>query len=563
MGLALYKKKRSFDKTPEPSGKKTAAGNELRFVIQKHDASHLHYDFRLEMGGVLKSWAVPKGPSTDPDVKRLAMMVEDHPYDYRNFEGIIPKGNYGAGTVMIWDEGTYEPADIENKSPEKNLLQQLKSGKLKFILNGSKLKGEFALVKSHGRGENEWLLMKLKDKYASSTDITQKDKSSRSKKTLAQIASTSKNFYKSNRAASNSSNKIKKEKPTKPTKKNAEQKPDEEIKHLLEKCRKSPLPADIKPMLATLVDTPFADDQWLYEIKWDGYRAVSYLYNGIIEIRSRNNLSFNNKFKPIVDALKDWNINAVIDGEIIAADQKGHANFQQLQGFAKNGGEANLIYYVFDLIWYDGKRVADLPLIERKQILKNICPEDNAVIKYSDHIIGNGKAFFEEALKQGLEGVMAKKIDSEYITAFRSRNWLKIKNSKNLEAIICGFTKPRRSRQFFGAIILGRYEGDKLIYIGHSGSGFDEKGLKDMYKKFQPLISNKCPFAVKPKTNMPVTWLKPKLVCEVKYSEWTEEKNLRHPIFVGLREDKTAADEKNEKIVHPPSKKKIKKTNGR
>ena len=326
------------------------------------------------------------------------------------------------------------------------------------------------------------------------------------------------------------------------------------------------MPVDIKPMLATLVDQPFEDNGWLYEIKWDGYRAVSYLYNGMVEVRSRNNLSFNDKFKPITTALKNWNVNAVVDGEIIATDQKGHANFHKLQGFAKNGSGANLIYYVFDLIWYEGRNITALPLTDRKKILANICPKDDSVIRYSDHVEGGGKSFFNEALKQGLEGVMAKKMDSEYITSFRSRNWLKIKNNHQLEAIICGFTTPRRSRKFFGAIILGKYfpqdasHGKALKYIGHSGSGFNDQGLKYLAEKFKSLITEKCPFSAVPKTNMPVTWLKPKLVCEVKFSEWTDEKILRHPIFVGLREEKTADGEKNEKVVHAPKKRRKNKS---
>jgi len=337
----------------------------------------------------------------------------------------------------------------------------------------------------------------------------------------------------------------------KPTKKNKEL-----IKSIVEKGRKSPLPVDIKPMLATLVDQPFEEIGWLYEIKWDGYRAISYLYNGMVEIKSRNNLSFNDKYRSVAAALKQWNINAVVDGEIVAIDQKGHANFQQLQNFAKNGSEAHLVYYVFDLIWYEGRNLTALTLLERKQILESICPKDQSVIRYSDHVEENGKSFFEAAMKQGLEGVMAKKMDSEYITDFRSRNWLKIKNSQQLEAIICGFTSPRRSRKHFGAIILGKYFGKELKYIGHSGSGFNDESLKDLFKKFQPLITDKSPFQVVPKTNMPVTWIKPKLVCQVKFSEWTDEKILRHPIFAGLREEKKASDEMNEKVVHAPKKKK-------
>jgi bifunctional non-homologous end joining protein LigD len=554
MSLALYKKKRSFSKTPEPSGSKNREGTSLRFVVQEHAASHLHYDFRLEMDGVLKSWAVPKGPSLDPTVKRLAMMVEDHPYDYRNFEGIIPKGNYGAGSVIVWDKGTYESADIETadkKSQEKNLLHQLHAGKIKFELHGEKLCGEFALVKAFGRGENVWLLMKIKDKYASATDITKKNKSVISKKTLSQIEKTSNNIYGKKTIDPEKNNKSSDTKTTNQSDKNAK---------IVLAGKKSAMPENVKPMLATLVDEPFDNDEWIYEIKWDGYRAFSYLNNGKTDIRSRNNLNFNKQFQPIADALDKWKVKAIVDGEIVALNEKGVSDFQQLQGFHKSGKPANLYYYLFDLIWHDGHDLTERPLLERKKILRQIIPSDDPVIKYSDHIEKDGKPFFKEALKKGLEGIMAKKADSTYAAGHRSKEWLKIKNNKKLEAIICGFTKGRNSRKYFGAIILGKYFGKELKYIGHSGSGFDEKGLKQMYEKFQKLISEKCPFKTKPKTNMPVTWLRPEMVCEVKFTEWTNDKILRHPIFAGLREDKKAATEKNEKIVKPPAEMKIKPT---
>lgn len=568
MSLSLYKKKRSFDETPEPTGGK-ASGKELRFVVQKHHASHLHYDFRLEMEGVLKSWAIPKGPSLDPGVKRLAMMVEDHPYDYRTFEGIIPEGNYGAGTVIVWDEGTYEPlnTDAKNKREvEKILLHQLHEGNLKFIMHGKKLKGEFALVKISGRGENSWLLIKHNDKYATSEDVTKKNKSVVSHKTLEQVEKTSHNFWGSNRKASTKKTAKAKNPKTKAAKKDeaaedddhAETKSDD-IKELLQKGKRAAFPSDIKPMLATLVDKAFDDENWIYEIKWDGYRAIAYLKNGKAEIRSRANLSFNNKFPVIIEALRQWKVNAVVDGEIVALNEEGKPDFQSLQSFAKKGEKANLVFYVFDLLWYDGKDFTQLPLIERKKILKSILPEDDGTIKFSEHIVREGKAFFEAALNKGLEGVMAKKADSVYTIDYRTKSWLKIKNNQQTEAIICGFTKGRNSRKYFGAVILGKYFGDKLTYIGHSGSGFNEKSLQDVYKKFAPLITDKCPFHPKPKTNMPVTWLKPKLVCEVKFAEWTEEKILRQPIFLGLREDKTAENEKNEQIVPPPAKSSTKK----
>jgi len=303
-------------------------------------------------------------------------------------------------------------------------------------------------------------------------------------------------------------------------------------------------------MLATLVDQPFDSPDWIYEIKWDGYRVIGYLNRGKVEIRSRNNLSFNEKFNVIRDALEQWDIKAVVDGEIVALDEHGHADFQQLQNVLKHKNTARLVYYVFDLLWYDGKDLTQLPLLERKEILKSIFPDKDEHIRYSDHIVEKGTNFLETAVRHGLEGVMAKKSDSIYEVGARSGNWLKMKNSHRMEAVIAGFTHPRRSRKFFGAVILGKYQRNKLVYIGHSGSGFNDKDLKELSKKFQSLITDKCPFETIPHTNQPAVWLRPKLVCEVKFSEWTKDKILRHPIFAGLREDKTASKEKNEKMVN-------------
>lgn len=589
MSLAKYKQKRSFSKTPEPTGGKSDT-QELHFVIQKHDASHLHYDFRLEMKGVLKSWAVPKGPSIDPAVKRLAMMVEDHPYDYKNFEGIIPAGNYGAGTVIVWDEGTYVPqlSGSTKKEWEKGLLQAIDSGKLHFILQGEKLKGEFALVKTHGRGENAWLLMKIKDKYAGKEDVTKKEKSVISGRTLAQVEKAPEKVWKSNReekttskatskatstskaastskpastskAASKATSK--KSSPTQPHDE-APTHPDKDFSTLLARGKKSPMPKEIKPMLATLTEKPFDKKDWLYEIKWDGYRAVSYLNKKNVTILSRNQLSFNEKFNVIADALQDWNARAVIDGEIVALNDEGNPDFQALQNYLKTGKSVQLAYYVFDLLWYDGKDITELPLIERKEILRQVLPQNNDLIRFSEHITGEngqGTAFFNAALKKGLEGVMAKDADSSYGVGRRSDSWLKIKNNLQTEAIICGYTAGRNSRKHFGAVILGKYKKGELHYIGHTGGGFDTKLLKELYDKFQPLVTNKSPFKVKPKTNMPATWLKPELVCEVKFAEETREGILRQPIFLGLREDKSAKNEKKEKIVAAPvSDKKVK-----
>jgi bifunctional non-homologous end joining protein LigD len=318
---------------------------------------------------------------------------------------------------------------------------------------------------------------------------------------------------------------------------------------LLQKAKRVAFPHNIKPMLATLTDEPFDDDDWIYEIKWDGYRAVSYLNKGSVEIQSRNNLSFTQKFKEVTNALKEWNVNAVIDGEIVAMNDEGIASFQQLQNFATRGEATHLEYYVFDILWLDGKDLTTLPLLERKFILHSIMPANEDVIKFSDHIEAKGKAFFKLATDKGLEGIMAKKSDSIYTKNFRTKLWLKIKNNKRLEAIICGFTEGRKSRKHFGALVLGKYEGDKLIYIGHTGTGFNEKSLKEVEKELAPLVIDKSPFDKKPKTNMPVTWVKPKLVCEIKFSEQTDEGILRHPVFMGLREDKEAKNEKNVEMV--------------
>jgi bifunctional non-homologous end joining protein LigD len=552
--LALYKKKRSFTNTPEPSGTKTKNGLVLHFVVQQHAASNLHYDFRLEMGGVLKSWAVPKGPSLNPKIKRLAIMVEDHPYDYRSFEGTIPKGNYGAGTVIVWDEGTYESAEVKKagkKQEEKNLLGQLHAGKIRFVLHGQKLKGEFVLVKSSQDTENAWLLIKGKDNFASAADITLKNKSVKSKKTLGQLAKTSDTNY-----SGKTINPAKKKAGHR--KKMPGNKPNALLSATLAKGEKSAKPPHIFPMLASTVDEPFDSKDWIFEIKWDGYRTITYLNKGKTDMRSRNDLSFNEQFRPIAAALGGWKVNAVVDGEIIAVNEKGKPDFQLLQRFHKNGQAADLLYYLFDILWYEGFDLTNLPLLERKKILQQIIFKKHSRIKYSDHIARNGKSFFKIAVKGGLEGIMAKKADSLYVSHHRTREWLKIKNNKSLEAIICGFTKGRNNRKYFGAVVLGKYFGRELKYIGHSGSGFDEKNLKDIYEKFQPLITDKCPFKLVPKTNMPVTWLRPQLVCTVKFTEWTDLKSLRHPIFSGLREDKKAANEKNEKIIKPPKQRAMK-----
>ena len=570
MGLQQYKEKRDFTKTAEPKAGKSK-DNKLQFVIQKHDASHLHYDFRLEMDGVLKSWAVPKGPSTDPKNKRLAMMVEDHPFDYKSFEGIIPKGEYGGGTVIVWDEGSYEPIEKikGKKAQEKHLLQQLHSGSLKIVLHGQKVKGEYALVKTHGMGENGWLLIKHKDDFASASDITKEDKSVLSNKTIEQMEKSSDKVWQNGQEEEL-------KKPVKSRKKaakvvaanfedegsDADEPPttSANVKALLKKAPKSKIPIGMKPMLATLVDAPFDDPDWVYEVKWDGYRALGFcLKNGDVQLLSRNNKQFNEKFYPIFEVLQSWKMDIVVDGEILVINEKGVSNFGDLQNW-RSEADGELVYYVFDLIWYEGKELTDLPLSERQAILAAVLPQDDDRVRLSKVFKANGKDFFNAAAKMGLEGVIAKKSDSLYSKNNRSKEWLKIKVSKRQEVVIAGFTKNEDTPKQFSSLLLGVYESGKLQYVGKVGTGFNEKVQKEMMAQFKPLITDKSPFEEIPDVNKPsrfrpnppkakATWLKPELVCEVAFTEVTSDGVFRHPSFEGMRIDKAAKEVAREAAV--------------
>lgn len=563
MSLDNYVKKRDFTKTSEPKAGKSAEKNKLRFVIQKHDATRLHYDFRLEMEGVLKSWAIPKGPSTDPKTKRLAMMVEDHPYDYRLFEGIIPKGEYGGGTVIVWDEGTYEPIETikGKKAQEKHLLKQLKDGSIKIKLHGNKLEGEFALVHTHGMGENGWLLIKHKDEFASAADITKKDKSVLSGKTIEAIEKTSEKVWQNDQEET-----IKE--PVKSRKKKAVAQPDKVAESkvikdtgpVLKSIKKTKMPEGIKPMLATLVDEPFDDPDWLYEVKWDGYRALGFVNDGEVELLSRNNKSFNEKFYPIHQILQQWKINAVVDGEILVLNKKGISNFGDLQNW-RSEADGELVYYVFDLLWYDGKNLMELPLIQRQAVLTEILPNSDDLIRLSKVFDANGTEFYHAAERMGLEGIIAKKANSAYSANNRSKEWLKIKIHKRQEVVIAGFTKNEDTRKQFSSLLLGVYEDGNLQYAGKVGTGFSDTKQKEMMALFKPLIVEKSPFAVLPDVNKPsrfrpntpkakATWLKAELVCEVAYAEITSDGVFRHPSFQGMREDKKAKDVTRETPAH-------------
>ncbi len=514
MALEEYNKKRDFKKTAEPQGKLKSTTGQLKFVIQRHAASHLHYDFRLEMDGVLKSWAIPKGPSLNPQDKRLAMMVEDHPFAYRTFEGTIAEGNYGAGEVEIWDQGTYEPLEKkEGKSDDKVMQAELHKQSLKFVLHGNKLHGEFALVKiKNAQSGNPWLLIKHQDEFATDHYDAEENTDPNSKVTaLVQEKKTKKK------------SRIRK------TSKTVRSKSSVSIE----------AQNTVTPMLAAVAAKPFSSKEWAFEIKWDGYRAIADLRNEL-QLYSRNGLSFLKKFPKIADSLRLQEHEMILDGELVAYDLSGKPNFQLIQNSAEHPN-LTVIYQVFDLLWLNGYSTEDLTFLQRKELLQHALLETD-VVKYCDHILQNGEEFFKKINQLKLEGMMAKRVESLYHEGSRNGDWLKVKNVQTEEAIICGFTAPKGSRKNFGALILGRYKNGKLIFAGHTGTGFSEKRLSELYQKMKPLIVKKSPFENPPKTNDKATWLQPRLVAEIKFTEITNEGIFRHPVFLHLREDKNPSE---------------------
>ncbi|WP_028296611.1 DNA ligase D [Olivibacter sitiensis] len=471
MSLKSYQQKRNFSESPEPQAKKGEKEKVLHFVVQRHQASHLHYDFRLEMDGVLKSWAVPKGPSLNPHDKRLAMQVEDHPLDYRHFEGTIPEGNYGAGLVEIWDEGTYQLEGLEGteKSGEAQLLKDLKKGSLKFVLHGKKLKGSFALVKmKSAKDENAWLLLKHNDQYAVQRSA----------------------FH--------------------------------------------------RPMLAKETQRPFSGADWLFEIKWDGYRAIAETGKDL-RLYSRNGLDLSARYTTLVDELRGIGENMVLDGEIVAFNEAGLPSFQLLQQWEENP-EGPIYYYVFDLLELDGKSLEAIPLLERKQKLEKLLSTGKGYVLYCDHVFEKGEAFFKEVGKRKLEGMMAKRTDSLYHEGKRTSDWLKVKHQQQEEAIVVGYTAPQGARKYFGALALGMYEGEKLVYVGNVGTGFSDAVLEQLARTMEPLKVSKCPLDGEPPLGKKITWIRPQLVASISYAEITKDGRFRQPVYHGLREDKDAEE---------------------
>ncbi|MGB9205084.1 MAG: non-homologous end-joining DNA ligase [Terriglobales bacterium] len=618
MSLDEYKRKRRFEETPEPPPK-VEKQSRHRFVVQRHDATRLHYDFRLEMEGVLKSWAVPKGPSLDPADKRLAMQVEDHPVSYYDFEGTIPKGNYGGGTVMVWDAGTWEPLSpvpIKGEylpGTEKEAAAMLVKGDLKFRLKGKRLNGDFALVHIKGRAGskgNEWLLIKKKDDHVvAGFDIDAYDTSILSNRTMAQIAGDQGSAeWKSSRPASRGRVKAawladaiarvdsKRKALTAESAENAEKgdgknqrrtarspshanASDIAPKSARSKSRRKkssaasatsvssgvkalpgaeqkPMPTVIHPMLATSAAKAFNDSDWLFEIKWDGYRAVAFLEEGRVRLVSRNQNDLTEQFSELKSLPQFVKVQrAILDGEIVALDDEGRPSFslmQQRTGFQP--GKRRLprregvpvTYYAFDLLYLDGLDLRRVALDERKRLLQEKIVA-GGVIQFSDHYAEKGLDLFEAAKRRGLEGIVAKKRSSAYEEK-RSTNWLKIKITQRQECVIGGYTDPEGSREYFGALVLGLYDPQgRLVHVGQAGTGFDQKTLKEIFAGLQPLKTKQNPFYGEIGGLRKVHFVRPELVAEIKFAEWTHETaqggmKLRAPVFMGLRFDKPAED---------------------
>ncbi len=545
--LEEYRRKRRFDRTPEPSGEPEPGAAKVQdqvspaakrtrlpkpklpqlevrpgaehgdtFVVQKHRATRLHYDFRLAIDGTLKSWAVPKGPSQSHADKRLAVQTEDHPLDYANFEGKIPEGNYGAGTVMVWDRGTFHV--------EGNLdaLRQLEKGEIKFSMNGEKLRGSFVLVKlKQSEKGNEWLMIKHKDAAEdSSWNIDEHDGSAVTGRTLEDI------------------------KEELPPKRRAI--PIQPVE--LQGARKGAMPSRVEPMLATLADHPFSDPNWLFEIKWDGVRALARIENGALALRSRTGVDIAKRYPELAslpNALAARK--ALLDGEIVALDAQGRSNFERLQErmHVRTPNESlvsqiRVVYFAFDLLYCDGYDLREAPLLERKQLLQRLLYTSER-FRYADHQLEHGKELFTLAEQNGLEGIVAKRADSPYVSD-RSPYWVKLKITKTVDAVVGGWTEARTSALPFGSLLLGLYQGKRLRFIGHVGTGFDGEKLKNLSSRLKELTAPACPFDTVPEANEKPSWVSPALVARVKFSGWTQEHALRHPVFLALREDARPAD---------------------
>ena len=603
MALQEYKAKRDFRQTSEPSGRTPVGRKDEQpaFVIQKHAASHLHYDFRLEMAGVLKSWAVPKGFPVKRGDRRLAVEVEDHPLEYGGFEGTIPEGNYGAGTVMLWDRGTYTVSG-------ENALEALRSGKIHFWLKGKKLKGEWTLVRMrHFEGAKpQWLLLK------SSSDLEPlsreaEDQSVLSKRSMDQIAGSARSRqWTSNRVESDAKKVLPRSRSVRATRQavdtarprsrvgravlNAPRPAKDRPAYLEGKQARNPtaesqdrrqsrraarlnepswsnpgidlsrLPARqvefAEPMKALLVGDLPHGAQWVYEIKFDGVRALALKKGKSVELISRSGKDLGQKYHSVIEALAALPADQVIlDGEVVAVDSQGRSAFQLLQSYQSAGrSRPPLFYYVFDVLQLEGKDLAGLPLWQRKAVLEKVIADLGSTVRFSGNIQADSERLMREMRARGLEGLIAKRKESRYESGRRSGAWVKFKWTNEQEFVIGGYTRPQGARSNFGAILVGYYENDRLLFAAKVGTGFNEQTLKKLFGKFQKLVQPDCPFAnlpekfpglssgLGPAEMRRCTWLRPELVCQVRFAEWTRDNHLRQPAFLGLREDKSARE---------------------
>jgi bifunctional non-homologous end joining protein LigD len=556
MGLQEYYRKRDFSRTAEPRGHEhESPGPALAFVIQKHAASHLHYDFRLELDGVLKSWAVPKGPTYDPTVKRLAVHVEDHPIEYGDFEGIIPKGEYGGGTVMLWDAGSWEPLEDPHRGYAK--------GHLKFRLDGEKMQGGWHLVRSRRGQEGEkeqWLLFKDDDELARPESegkvVEEKALSVKTGRSIEEIAADADATWNSNRppkkglfadavakAASKAKEKLApaKKSPAKLAPKASRSKAVAASPGVAG-ARKATMPRELLPELATLVDDVPAGEGWLHEIKFDGYRLLAFVDGGKVRLLTRKANDWTDRFPGLVAPLKNLPAKQVIlDGELVIVAPNGTTSFQMLQNVLNNGRQDELVFYAFDLLYLDGHDLRGVPLSARKEALSALLGgAQTGQLRYSDHISGSGKAFHAQACRMGLEGIICKRADSRYVSK-RAKDWLKVKCQRRQEFVIGGWTDPKGSRSAFGSLHLGHYRDGELVHAGKVGTGFDEELLASVHARLKKLETDASPFSDFGRKRRPkdVHWAKPELVCEVAFTEWTDAGTLRHPVFQGLREDKS------------------------
>jgi bifunctional non-homologous end joining protein LigD len=508
--LDAYRKKRDPERTPEPFGGGRVVGERL-FVVHKHAARNLHYDLRLEIDGVLKSWAVPKGPSVRPEEKRLAVHVEDHPIEYADFEGVIPPGNYGAGAVIVWDRGWYRPVK------EGDPLEQLAKGKLEVELFGFKLRGRWTLARMSGK-EKEWLLLKKADAAASGAELTERYPQS----VLSGLTVEETRDLPAKRAA---------------------------IRvriQTLEAPRRDVSPRNQPFMLATLAEHPFSGKEWLFEVKYDGVRVLAYRRGEALELYGRSSQMITGRYPELLRALRALRVEEfLIDGEIVALDESGKPSFERLQArmgltnprdIERAVAAVPVIGIFFDCLALDGYDLRGLPLLDRKECLRLLLPP-LGLVRYGDHILEHGKAFFEVASAELLEGIVAKKVKSLYVGG-RSREWIKVKCLRRQEFVIGGYTDPQGGRSYFGALHIGIYDGPRLVYVSKVGTGFDEASLKKLWETLQPLERPTSPFAIGAPTGHGHHWVEPNLVCEVRFTEWTKDGAIRHPVFLGLRTDK-------------------------